>query len=684
LTLLPGQPATAQGDAPPRTDLYGDALPPGAIARLGTMRWRQSSGVTCVAFSPDGKLLAAGSGVKDGSIYLWEVATGKVRRRLQGHTHEVQTIAFSSDGKRLASCSVDSTIRLWSVATGQELWRFGEQGNACLAFSPDGKILATATVRFRPVPGLGERGRGRRIGDTTIRLWDTASGKEVRRLELPRSIINALAFAPDGKTLVSGQADGLTAADEEFARAGGKPEGPPSPAVRLWEVATGKERQTFWEPAPAVRSLAFSPDGKVLATGCDDKTIRLWQMANGRQLHRLDAGARPGRDPDQLRQLGTTVRVLFSPDGKTLLSACEDRTMLVWDALTGKLVRQLPDRGYPVSLALSPDGKQFAVGGSSGRTMVSLLQTATGEPVSTTVGHLGGVHSLAFAPDGKTLATAAWDIHLWDAPTGKHRRRLDGGLVVAYSPDGKVLACGSSDYTLRLRDAITGRELHRLRAARQGVTHPWVAAFSPDGKFLASEAQGSFGLWDVATGEARPKPDQLARERTQDWLRAQLNSVAFSPDGKTLAWAAEHTELRLWPLTPDKPYHRLPQVGVRGVAFSPDGKLLASAGGRPLREKATLSLLLWDPVTGREQRRFPDDPGNIQAVAFSPDGKTVATGGRDGMVRLWEVVTGKERQRFEGHRGPIHCVAFAPDGSILASGSADTTVLLWDLTGLRK
>jgi WD40 repeat protein len=219
--------------------------------------------------------------------------------------------------------------------------------------------------------------------------------------------------------------------------------------------------------------------------------------------------------------------------------------------------------------------------------------------------------------------------------------------VVAYSPDGKILACGgpNNESTIRLYVAASGQELRRIRAARSGTMNPCTMAFSPDGKLLATESDRRFALWEVATG----KKTGLG---IWEYLREQLDSVAFSPDGRTLAWAAAHTELALWQLPP----------------------------GRPLRGGDGPSLHLWDVATGQSVRKF-EGAANVRVVAFSPDGKTLAGAGDGEDVRLWDVATGRLRHRFEGHRGAVTALAFAPDGRILASGSLDTTILIWAVPG---
>ncbi len=300
-----------------RTDLSGNTLPPGAIARMGTV-----TRVNSVVFSPDGKTLASAS--DDKTVRLWEAASGKEIRQFQGHGNTVRSVVFSPDGKTLASASFDKTVRLWDVASGKEIRQFqGHQGGvSSVAFSPDGNTLASASA------------------DKTVRLWEAASGKEIRKFQGHQAGVFSVVFSPDGKTLASVSDDNT---------------------VRLWEAATGKEiRQLYvqqWHRCICNVSVVLSPDGKTLASA--DSTVRLWELASGKEIRQFQG------------HQGWVTSVVFSPDGKTLASAGRDTTVRLWELASGKEIKKLEGyQGVVHSLVFSPDGRTLASVGANSTVLV--------------------------------------------------------------------------------------------------------------------------------------------------------------------------------------------------------------------------------------------------------------------------------------------------------------------------
>ncbi|MCJ1307514.1 hypothetical protein MMC25_001160 [Agyrium rufum] len=365
--------------------------------------------VRAVAFSPDGKQIASGS--SDHTIRLWDSATGTAVRTLKGHSSSVIAVVFSPDGKQIASGSSDDTIRLWDSATGTAVRTLKGHSSSVTAvvFSPDGKQIASGSA------------------DQTIRLWDSATGTAVRTLKGHSSSVLAVAFSPDGKQIASGSAD---------------------QTIRLWDSATGTAVRTLKGHSSSVLAVAFSPDGKQIASGSADQTIRLWDSATGTAVRTLKGHS------------DRVWAVAFSPDGKQIASGSYDHTIRLWDSATGTAVRTLKGHSSSVwAVAFSPDGKQIA-SGSFDHT-IRLWDSATGTAVRTLKGHSDRVRAVAFSPDGKQIASGSYDhtIRLWDSATGTAVRTLKGHsssvIAVAFSPDGKQIASGSADQTIRLWDSAT-------------------------------------------------------------------------------------------------------------------------------------------------------------------------------------------------------------------------------------
>jgi RNA polymerase sigma factor (sigma-70 family) len=608
---------------PGRTDRFGDPLPPGARARLGTVRLRHGGEVGQFAFAPGGKALATAG--NNGVVSLWDVTTGRELRCLKDATVGIEPgVAFAPDGKVLATGQYAEVCR-WDTASWSELPRFPLKSSTVgqLLFSPDGGVLAC----------LGKYPQDNR---NTVAFLDASTGGELHRMDgLKNYVAPCVAFAPDGKTWAY--------ADRR------------DKAIGLHDALTGQELRRLEGHSSRVVTVAFSPDGRTLASTDDEGTLRFWNTATGRPL----AGRGHFEAQDNLA---------YSADGKRLVGGGAGRGPLVYDIAAGKQVAAPESRpGTRGVMLLSPDGKLLA---SAEQQSLRLWDAGTLEPVRRAEAHEDEVRAVAFAPGGGVVVSAAGEdgfVRRWEVATGQVLPPLrdfrDHVYALTYSPDGRTLAVGTGNHqgTVWLLDAATGK---RLRTFVVPGDHVLSLAFAADGRTLLSGQGRDTRLWDVATGTVL---------QTLPGGAYNGHVFALAPDGRVAAGGDERGVIHLWQTATGTELRALRfGAAVHAVAFSPDGKALASGGyGKTIK--------LWDVATGAPLWQAEGHEGWVRFLAFSADGKTLASGGADGDVRLWEVATGKERWRFAGHRHPVRSGTFSGDGRLLATGSADTTVLVWDL-----
>jgi WD40 repeat protein len=594
-------------------------LSPGLIKRSDI----HNNWVLSVAFSPDRHRFVSASGASGSgpaTLILWDVATGEpIGAPLEGHKSNILSVAFSPDGKLIASASLDGQILLWDALTGEISGEalLGHGGLVtCVAFSPGGSLLASG----------GD--------DNTVRIWDLTTRVLLAVLPHPNDVWS-LAWSPDSKYVATASADSI---------------------VRLWSTDTSPldtEFRSLKGHRGLVRSIAWSPDGQTLASAsiigeesltktATDGEVILWDVLTGEVIDR------PQNENNQ------PVRtVAFFPSGGILAFGQNDGNIILWDIESKQALGKplVAHRHWIMSIAFSPDGK-YMVSGSIDKT-VALWRI------------FAPIQSLAFSPVGNVLATAEGaNISLWNlsdasVPALTLSGHTDDVLALQYSADGQYLVSGSVDGTARIWEAATGQEI-ALTVHENTVSS---VAFSPDGKHVVSGSyDGTARVWEVATGQEIAR---IVHENT-------VSSVAFSPDGKYVVSGSYDGTARVWEAATGKEVAQMTHGGaVISVAFSPDGKSVVLGS-----DDQTVSV--WDALTGKEVNRLTQD-GPVTSVAFSLDGKYVFSLSDDTTAQVWDASTGKEITFLSIPGTELTHLSSSADGRVLALGSYDGSIFLWDL-----
>ncbi|MDJ0703798.1 MAG: pentapeptide repeat-containing protein, partial [Leptolyngbyaceae cyanobacterium MO_188.B28] len=540
----------------------------------------------------------------------------------------ILSVVYSNDF--LAIGSSNGEICLLQLKDGQKRWVCEKHDHwvRSITFSPDHQRFASGS------------------DDQTVKIWDTSTGQCLSTLEEHGNCVRSVAFSPDGKLLASGSEDRT---------------------IKIWDVQTGKCLRTLNEHNGKVFSVVFHPTDSrhlgqgaspLLASGSEDKTIKLWNVTTGECLNTLK-----GHD-HWIRSLA------FNSDGQLLVSGGDDQTVRMWDVRTGKCLNTLEGHDHWVrSVAFSPDG-QMIVSGSDDQT-VRTWDAETGQCLSILYGHENRVWSVAFSEDSKAIASGSDDqtVRTWDAETGQCLTTVQGHsnwiLSVAFSPSGHQLASGSEDTVLRVWD-IGNREYRTLIGHTSRI---WAVTFSPDGQLLASGSDDqTIRIWDLETGKGK----QCLRTLTEHehWVR----SVAFSPDSQLIASGSDDKSIRIWDVHTGKCLTILQghKHWIRSVAFSPNGQLIASGSDDH-------TIKLWNVKTGKSVATLAQHNNLVRSVTFSPDGKLLVSGSDDHTVKVWEVQTGECLNTLQEHISWVHSVVFSPDGKLIASGSQDGTTRLWNV-----
>jgi WD40 repeat protein len=621
--------------------------------------------------------------------YLWTLCNRELT--LRGHQGRIVGLEFSPDSRILATGSVDRTIKLWDTSDWNELATLTghEREVADLAFSPDGRELYSTGF------------------DGTVRRWDVHARQPKDILWRGPGAIFALALSPDGKSLafcpsvpiptkpvqlymLDLATGSLDDGDVQPSRATSSlaysPDGTmlaeaggPDHLVHIWDPCQHRVRNVLTGHDLESLDVCFSPDGKCLATTGAEGTVRVWDPATGRELARQSG-------------LPSVTAPTFSPDGRILAVAHAGEVML-WELATQN-VRKAPAMhlGRVSSLSFSPNQKVLASGGRDG--MVRLWDPKTLTPLPTPANHLGTAavagqarpetltydgtgefpNSMAVAPDGESLAVGGSEhsVQVWDVRSGTVRLRLPDYPsrvhVVFFFPDSRTLALGGNDQWVRLYDTTSGRERLVLSESDHPPRPVWSLALTPDERFLitGTGTQGEPGrvvIWDLSTGRVRAE-----LRGHSDYVRA----AALAPDGRTLFSGSGDETIKVWDFASGAETATL--EGHRGqvfcLALDPTGRLLASGS-------EDYTVRLWDVAARREAAALRGHVDAVHSVAFTPDGTRLASAGRDGSVYLWDVATRRRVGNLTGHTARVNQVRFFPDGKTLVSASVDRTIRFW-------
>lgn len=625
--------------------------------------------VGCAAYSPDGRYVLSGGGSKfsqevrgvyiffpqesgDYDLRLWDTATGETVRTFAGHTGAVWDVALNQDGTQALSASSDHTVILWDVASGQPVRRFEHTSTVrAVDFSPDGTQalagddhqlilwdLVTGeaihnlyagpglqyqvwSIDFHPTDGryaLAGHGPRGYITDGYMLLWDLETGEVARQYDM-KSTPYAVTFSPDGTQAL---ATGYTILPGSFDLT------VDDSFMVLWDLESGEEIRRFVHGWVPLFGTAFSPDGRLAISAAADQLIIVWDVTSGEVLHRLGGHS------------NWIVDAAYSPDGEHLVTAAEDHTLRIWDLRNGAEVWQRHEHITRAGeIRVSADGVLALSGGL--RDMV-LWDVATGDVIHHMLGHTGGVGG-RFGPDGQTLISSSCDqtVRFWNIASGEELRRVFTDSCIwsmAITPDGRygVMAEAPPGNMIGTEKEIQPvmRDLETGEAIRRFIGHTGIVVeldISPDGRTLATAAEdNTLRLWDLATGE------ELRRFEGHDGL---VNTVDFSPDGRFILSGSADRTLILWAVETGEMVRRFEghSLRVRNVTISPDGRTALSTS-------EDNHIILWDLATGKELRRFKVlEWGGAEAVRFTPDGTHFLATGRDGDVYLWRLVETPEQ-----------------------------------------
>jgi WD40 repeat protein/serine/threonine protein kinase len=623
-----------------------------------------TASVMGVAYSPDGRTIASASA--DGSLRVWDAIAGALNWQVE-IDGIVTSAAFSPSGSTIVSSGTDNVVRLWDVTSGELLQKFEGHTDIVtdVAFSPDGDFILSGSL------------------DRTLILWDVDTGKIIRQFdesgdpENPLGGVTVVAFSLDGTKVLAGTVDETIAnTPDDFV----------DRTVRVWDVESGDQLQKFVPQSGFIRAASFSPDGNSVVVGtwdgANDGTLRIYSIETGEETRRIYAHS------------DIVSGVAYSPDGKYLMSSSWDNTLRLWDAATGVELRRFTGFGERLlGFAFSGNGEYVVAGtGNLGNNEIQkdrerardksvwVIDMKNRAEIRSLSGHQDWVWEIDLSADGKLIASGAGPlrppvkdstVHLWNAQTGESLHILEGHTDtvdgVAFTDDGARLLSGSWDGTLILWDVKTGEKIRRFEGHEGRITSVDVRGT----RAISGDHLGNVLLWDLETGQQIRAFNPIFSEDTPDDQK-EVGSVAFNQDGTQALAAYEDRLIRLFDVETGEEIRRFEgHTGqVTTAVFSPDEQLIASSSW-------DTSIRLWSVETGEQIRQYMGHSGAVLGVAFSPDGQTLFSGGADEVIRMWDAASGEELRRFNGHTNWISSIQLLPDGRTMVSGAQDNTVKLW-------
>lgn len=592
--------------------------------------------ITSVTFSPDGRFFV--DGAIDGTVTLRDATTGQTLRTLRAHSDRVAAIAYSPDGTRIVTASYDGSAIIWDGNRSRALRRLEGHRDRIVgvAYSPDGRRIVTASV------------------DATARIWDTASGQTLQILQGHGAEVVSATFSPDGTRVVTASWDG---------------------SAIVWDSATGQQRQLLAAHRDGVMSVAFSPDGTRIATASYDGTAIIWDAQTGQALRLLEG------------HVAGIASIVFSPNGSRLVTASDDGTARIWQTQSGQILRILEGYSGPLLGAIyAPDGRTILTASTSGELifweaelglLARILRSdtatqATGyelpvaplQAVDQMIGSSGNaLLSAHFSPNGeRVVGVASSGVALvWDATSSRILRTLQGRTIVSanFSADGQRLLTAAADGTWTTWSLLNDRPGRSLG----GESAISSAAFSPDGRSIATTAYYAATIRDAATG---------ALLHSLEAHSGGVVSAAFTADGQRIVTASVDGSAIIWEVAAGRALVKLDahSGSVTSASFSPDGQ-------RVVTTSTDRTAMIWDATTGQFLHTLRGHSSAVTSAAFSPDGGRIVTASADRTAMIWDTATGELLRTLRGHTGPVMSVTFSPDGQRLLTASADGSAIIW-------